>query len=103
MVPAVEVIKISGCSRAVTPSAMMSYRARPLFHWWISSIMAPWMFRPSSVSLSEASGLKTPSLKSLSSSATRLRIRRQSAGDFLTIRFASCQMIFAWSRLVATA
>ena len=29
---------------------------------WISSIMAPWIFRPSSVSLSEDSGLNTPSL-----------------------------------------
>ena len=103
IVPAVDVMKIIGCSLAVMPSATMSYSARPFCHWWISSIRAQCTFRPSRLLLSLASGLKVPSFSSKASSPTRGRIRFDRLGDFLIIRFASFQMIFAWSLFVATA
>ena len=102
-VPAVVVMMFSGCSRALLPSITTSYNSLPRFHAASSSIMLPWTFRPSSVSLSDASGRNVASLKSATISPTSGRTRRSSTGDFFTMRFASSHTIFAWSRVVATA
>src|SRR5690606_16219604 len=98
--PAVVVITDNGCSRADMPSTMTSYRS--LFSMACnSSINAQCTFNPSSVLLSLDSGLKEPSLNSLTSSATRVLIRFLRDGDFFTIRFDSDQIILAWSFFVA--
>src|SRR5690606_18998834 len=61
---------------------------------------AQWTLRPSNVLESLESGLKLPSLKSQTNSATNGRTRFSKTGDFFTIRLASDQVILAWSRLV---
>ena len=66
-----------------------------------SSMSEQWTLRPSSVPDSDESGLNTPSLASQSISPTKHRHRRESTGDFRTMRFDSSQMILAWSRFVA--
>ena len=101
-VPAVVVMNSIGCSRALMPSTITLERSMPC-QAWISSISAPWTFRPSCVSLSAPSGFMTqPSYFSRPTiSATRHLRRRDSAGDLRTMRRASSQMILAWSFFVA--
>src|SRR5690625_1229548 len=100
-VPAVVVIIDIGCSLAVIPSTITSYKFLSSMAC-NSSITLACTLSPSKVLESLDKGLKDPSLKSVINSDTRDRTLLFKMGDFLIILLDSSQTILAWSRLVAT-